>query len=217
MIKPSFVISALLIFVSVSACAQPEITDNSKPEAREYRRNRLIAETKSYGDNIIRIMPFRIMDGDGLGLSVDYEHILGAKKNVGLVLPITFSFSHGSFANSNGRSNVFTYFSPGIKIYPFGQRKLTYAVGPTLMFGYGDKTYYDHSFGFPGGPYTSKSFRFGVIANNYLNIQLSSKFNFGLEWGIGVRYFNQELGDINDQTNYINLTQNVALSFGYRF
>lgn len=187
-------------------------------EQREARRAFRIAEAKQYGDNILRLIPLRSIDGEGVGVGIDYEHIFGAEKNVGLVLPLTINFAeYYDYMSPSQHTATYFYFTPGIKIYPFGQRKVTYAVGPSIMIGLGNVGGYNNYRGYNVSSF--QRFRMGVFANNYLNVQLTPQFNFGVELGLGVRYVDvgTKNGATPDYDNGVQPMQNFALSFGYRF
>lgn len=98
---------------------------------------------------------------------------------------------------------------------------MTYAFGPNFVFGFGsgtvDGSYWDN------GNYITRdrnftNTRFSLLINNYLNVQFTSQFCFGVELGLGARYVNlwkYEYGE--DDRLDILPTGNFALSFGYRF
>lgn len=190
----------------------------------------------NYGTNIVRLSPLTVMD-IGVGFGLSYEKIFGQDGLVGLVLPVYLMLEdrtgNGPFSSYNynyyyddgdTRYNTYVYFNPGLKIYPFGQRKVTYAVGPSLMLGYGGgkQWRYDPSYVYQESVDVTK-LRLGVMVNNYINFQLTKGFNLGLEGGIGVRYIDRETYDsptlFHDvtYTNGINVTGNFSLTLGYRF
>lgn len=177
-----------------------------------------------YDNNILRIAPIAAMD-IGAGFGISYERILG-DGTVGLILPVNLLLQNNNDYN-NGSNNqqyyTYVYFTPGLKIYPFGQRRITYAVGPSLMLGYGGGKDWTQS-NYPFGAYeqTQKTlFRLGFLVNNYLNFQLTRKFNIGMEAGIGMKYIdhvNYSGPSINySENNGFDLTGQFQLTLGYRF
>ena len=110
--------------------------------------------------------------------------------------------------------------SPGVKIYPFGQRKVTYAVGPNVMLGFNkdrDSQYVPTG---TTGYYSSierNSFRLGLIINNYLNFQITSKINLGLNGGLGMRYLDRGTSPSRSYNDGMQVTGEFAFNFGFRF
>jgi hypothetical protein len=176
-----------------------------------------------YGRNILTISPFKALDsGPGLGFS--YERLVGENQYVGIILPVAFIFKEYSvYSSSIDLSNHYytnLYMSPGVKIYPFGQRKVTYAVGPNIMLGFnkdrdsryvptGTTGYYDYE--------ERNSFRLGLIINNYLNFQITSKINLGLNGGLGMRYLDRASSSSNYYNDGMRVTGEFAFNFGFRF
>lgn len=186
-----------------------------------------------YGSNILRLNPITAMD-IGVGFGLSYEKILGSEQKVGLIFPVSmiiqnkenFDYLAGSY--NNARYNTYVYFTPGVKIYPFGQRKVTYAVGPNLMFAYGGGNEYQYRTDAYGGAYLdnvkSTRVRLGLLANNYVNFQITRSFNIGLEGGLGLRYYDKQTfsgsafyagnGDIS---NGFDISGQFSVSLGLRF
>jgi hypothetical protein len=178
-------------------------------------------ENIQYGTNIIIISPFKALDS-GPGLGVSYERLVGPY--VGIIIPVSFMFSERYLYNSatGSQSKYFTniYVSPGVKFYPFGQRKVTYAVGPNAMLGFAKdiRTRYinDGSGGQTVTDIPTKNFRLGLLVNNYLNFQITSKINLGINGGLGVRYFDRSRPNIG-YNDGMQLTGEFAFNFGFRF
>lgn len=182
-----------------------------------------------WGDNIIRINPITALD-IGVGPGISYERIFSADKKMSFILPISLLLQ-SDYDGYYNNANYFTYFyfTPGLKFYPFGQRRVTYAIGPNLMLGYGGgegyRYYYDPNGG--GGSYQRKIqqtvFRFGFLVNNYVNFQITNNFNLGITAGLGVRYLDHEkienldIHSVQIMNNPIELTGQFSFSLGYRF
>lgn len=188
---------------------------------------------KTYGDNIIRFSPVKAMD-IGVGPGISYERIISADKKIGLVLPFSVLLVNENddpyYNNYNNYDDVhyssYFYFTPGVKFYPFGQRTVTYAIGPNLMLGYGGGESNQWSY----DPLTQNSymtpvkkriFRLGILVNNYVNFQVTPVFNIGVSAGLGVRYIDHETQTVNGMETVfnhpINVTGQGTLSIGYRF
>ncbi|MBX9449770.1 MAG: hypothetical protein KL787_08660 [Taibaiella sp.] len=175
----------------------------------------------SYGNNFIRGYLLRLGDDDNIGIGVEYERIVDKQRKVSIVIPFTYSFGSTDGYNfpSNETSNYF-YFNPGLKFYPFGQRKVTYAIGPSLMFGTGKMTgYYDDPNTGIWNYGSMQRTTFGVLANNYLNVQLTQHFCFSADLGLGIAYWTRERYSNIDRTYNIDprFTASFGLGFGYRF
>src|SRR5690554_5457934 len=119
--------------------------------------------------NILRLSPITAMDV-GVGLGLSYERLLGDDQMVGIIIPFSLILQNkywDSRANSANYNSYF-YFTPGIKIYPFGQRRVTYAVGPSMLIAYGGGQ--EGLYGNYGNAiYDKEVFRLGVLINNYVN------------------------------------------------
>jgi hypothetical protein len=204
-----------------------ELARQEKEERRQMRSERQRVDV-NYGTNILRISPITVMDlGVGFGLS--YEKIFGTDQMVGLVLPVYMllndnnnydPFMGSSDMNSN---HTYFYFNPGLKIYPFGQRRVTYAVGPSLLFGTGGGTEWRYNNNTNTNEQTDiTKLRMGMLVNNYVNFQITKGFNLGIELGLGALYIDRETIDrpnvpSHTYNNGINVTGAFSLTLGYRF
>ena len=197
-------------------------------QEREAKKKDKSYERSSYGTNIISISPLSALD-IGIGVGASYEKILGADQNIGIVIPVHLMFEqnndyyyNGYYGYNSNHYNSYFYFTPGIKIYPFGQRKVTYAVGPNLMMGAGGGKQWATDNNGNNYQVTTNKFRFGMLVNNYVNFQFSKSFNMNIQAGLGVRYIDHESESdyINGKDSYsngMNVTGEFAVSLGYRF
>jgi hypothetical protein len=202
------------------------------PAAAQNRVDIPSAKAQGYGANILRIAPITAMDV-GLGFGLGYEYIFGEKQMIGLVLPVSLLFENKNTVDistpyNNPKYNTYVYFTPGIKIYPFGQRKVTYAVGPNLMLGYGGGSEWQPRIDLYGAEYLdavrTMHWRVGLLVNNYVNFQFTRHFNLGIEGGLGMRYLDKVSysgspyyagnGTVN---NGVDITGQFSLTLGYRF
>lgn len=189
-------------------------------------------ELPDYGHHFIRILPFQVMDV-GIGPGISYEQLIGKEKKVGLVFPISvlledqqdyYGYGHNPLGSS--RYATYVYFSPGFKVYTAKEvHAVTYAFGPNLMLGYGgikNKEYVQwddqNYFTFKGD---ESYFSMGVMANNYLNFQLSESFTLGTSLGLGIKYINRRSikNSILPQTinDPIEAVGQWSINIGYRF
>lgn len=185
-----------------------------------------------YGSNVVRLAPVTAMDV-GVGFGLSYEKIFGKEQMVGIVLPVTLLLQNKSSYDYNGSTtqnqyNTYVYFTPGVKFYPFGQRRVTYAVGPNVMLGYGRSNDLQSIIDSYGGVFYTNvktaRFRLGLLINNYVNFQVSKVFNLGLEGGLGMLYMDKAsysgsqyyAGSSN--VNYgFDITGQFSLTLGLRF
>lgn len=187
----------------------------------------------NYGSNIVRLAPITAMD-IGVGFGLSYEKIFGKDQMIGLVLPVTLLLENRnnndfySGAYNENRYNMYVYFTPGIKFYPFGHRKVTYAVGPNLMLGYGGSNQWQthtDAYGYVHlEDVKTTRFRMGFLVNNYVNFQVSKTFNLGLEGGLGMRYYDKTsysgsafYAGNGEYTNGFDITGQFSLTLGLRF
>lgn len=208
-----------LMTTTMTLCtfAQVRETRESKPQLK----NTGAAE---YGSNIISLSPVTLMDYR-LGVGLSYEKIFGPEKKLGLVLPL-YLMTGGQEEPGNryfpGRKTATSFYvAPGFKFYPMGQRKLTFAVGPSLMMSYGREQQNNYYF-YPGSGARATWLRVGVMLNCYINYQVTPRFNIGMEAGVGMRFINRETfsapGMPDAKFNYgLKPTGRFALSMGYRF
>lgn len=215
-------IVAILSLSSFSLFAQQE--DVAPPERKP---------TADYGTNIFRIAPLTALD-IGVGFGLSYEKLLGKDKMVGVIIPLSLILENNDnyYYNDPGSSNnynTYYYFTPGVKIYPFGQRRVTYAIGPSLMLGFGKGegiiSDWDTFGNTVNTSYTKKVFRLGMLINNYVNFQITPGFNLGLEGGIGIRYIDRQnysyespnFPDTKNNNNGFDITGQFSMTLGYRF
>lgn len=186
-----------------------------------------------YGSNIVRLAPITAMD-IGVGFGVSYEKIFGDNQIFGVILPVTLLLENStnnamySGAYNQDQFNTYVYFTPGVKIYPFGQRKVNYSVGPNLMLGYGGGKQWQTVTNLSGAEtqvsVTSTRLRLGLMVNNYVNFQVSRLFNLGLEGGLGMRYYDKTsysgssfYAGNGDFHNGFDITGQFSLTLGLRF
>jgi hypothetical protein len=179
---------------------------------------------EAFGRNMINFSPFKVLDS-GPGIGVNYERIVGTKRLFGITLPLSVTFPDNYiFSSSSGSPNrSMFYFSPGLKIYPFGQRKVTYAVGPNLFTSFGKVRNYVSTYDpvrntYVGEETTRNNFRFGVLVNNYVNFQITPQFQIGLHAGLGSRYIDRETVNVVDyHFNRVQVTGEFNFNLGFRF
>ncbi|WP_353721405.1 hypothetical protein [Dyadobacter sp. 676] len=197
--------------------------ERSADRGRE--QNSPIVQDEEFGKNKIDVSPFKALDS-GPGFGISYERILGKNGYFGLLLPFTITVADSYYfpmGSENSNNEEMYYFSPSLKVYPFGQKRVTYAVGPTLYAGMGKRwnNYTDYD---PATQvYTSREeererFRMGMIVNNYVNFQITKHFQIGLNAGVGPRYIDREkFGSKVYKTRGMEITGEFNFNLGFRF
>lgn len=200
---------ALIVFglLGYTTFAQNSDQESHKEEQKLIWRNK--------GDNFIRFYLLGTQHDGGVSIGLDYERLMDEKGSMGLIVPVYYSFGN-SFMESS--SSGYFYFSPGLKFYPGLQRKVTYAVGPNLLFGKGrySEWFWDGS---SERRHTVDHTIFGVMIKNYLNVNLNSSFNFSMDFGLGVTYINRQKSSTQVTAENLgpSITGSFNLGFGYRF
>lgn len=181
-------------------------------------------EEERYGAHILSVMPVTAMDYR-LGIGLSYEQLLGKAQRVGIILPGTLMLNGyerpGYRYNKNNPHYPAFYFTPGIKIYPFGQRRATYAFGPSFMFCYGkEKNEWYHDYPVEGT--TVSWLKMAAMFSNYANFQVTKWLSLGLEIGLGMRFIDRQRY-LEPGTEEIRTSEKAkpsgrfALSLGCRF
>lgn len=216
MARKFIVLGLALLSLSQVVNAQSANNDNGSRQARP-----------DYGDNILRFNPVTALD-IAAGPGISYEHIFGADKSISVVLPVSLLLDNEDdyYGYDDTHYATYVYFTPGLKFYPFGQRRCTYAIGPNLMLGYGggeqtESKYDPGTQSYHYEQFKSRVFRLGILVNNYFNFQITPTFNIGVEAGLGARYIDHETqtrGGWDYRYNGpITITGQFTLSIGYRF
>lgn len=171
----------------------------------------------NYGRNVISIMPM-VINSSGPGLGFSYEAILGEDQRLGIILPVAATFTNEGeiFFNEYRKFNTI-HISPGLKMYVAGaNRKVSYAIGPLLAFssGKGETTVYKNG---SDMDVEVKRQSLGMIINNYLNFQVGRNFNFGMDGGFGLRYFDKTVGPDIKSTTPMKVMGQFSFRMGARF
>lgn len=174
--------------------------------------------------HILGFAPIQLTE-QGFGFAINYEQGIDKDGIVAFNLPLLTTFNLYNNANYaypqyvndyNTHQDVMFYFCPGLKFYPtsmFG--KLKYSVGPSVVLGAGQETV--NALAYPYSSYmgyeTRDKFMLGVMLTNSLNINPTTNFYLGLDYGLGFTYLNR-LGGENQGMSSIN---QFAFKMGYRF
>ena len=188
-------------------------------------RNSPVVQDEPMGRNKVDFSAFKALDS-GPGFGISYERILDKNGYFGLLLPLTLTISDSYYfpiGSETSNNEEMYYFSPSLKIYPFGQKRVTYAVGPTLYAGAGRRWYNYTDYNPTTQVYTSREeererFRMGMIVNNYVNFQITKHFQIGLNAGVGPRYIDREkFQSTTYKTRGMDITGEFNFNLGFRF
>jgi len=166
---------------------------NGEPRPRMMLRNRILA-----------VSPFEFTE-NGVGLKVSYEEGIDKDGIIAYELPaaLTFNLNHTNLAGN--KEDPMFYLMPGLKFYPTSSYgKIKYALGPSLVLGVGQKTsyYLDNNY----APYytTQSHVHLGMMLNNSINFNPSSRFYMAIEFGFGFNYMDKVAGINQGFTGIIN-------------
>ena len=146
-------------------------------------------------NRILSVSPLQFTD-NGVGLKFGFEQGIDKEGIIAYELPValTFNLNHTNLVGN--KEDPMFYFMPGLKFYPTSSYgKIKYSIGPSLLVAAGQKT----SYGFDnyGATYTTNShLQVGMIINNTLNFNPTSRFYLGLDFGFGFNYLDK-VGGIN--------------------
>jgi hypothetical protein len=178
------------------------------------------------GRNVISLAPFQFTE-NGWGFGASYERTLGHQDYVSFYLPVMFTAGsrhneyHGYYGGGydNGRNRMF-YAMPGIKFYPTHMGKVKYALGPSLVAGFGRRSepmYYGpyYSGTYPGYYYNYEVDRalLGVMVNNSINFNPTPHLHISAEFGLGYSYLDR----VNGYNRYNTFLTQGNFKIGYRF
>jgi hypothetical protein len=186
--------------------------------------NTLVATNpQSYQPNIISVIPFQFTE-NGVGLGTSYERTVDKKGLFAFYIPVMVTFD---VANSNriydyntgnyktGKADAMFYTMPGIKFYParcYG--KIKYAMGASIVIGSGQKSRDITNYG--GLNVTEQvqpHFLSGLMWQNSINVNMSTRLYIGVEAGIGETFINKAGG----VTESNQLLVQGAFKIGCRF
>lgn len=193
-------------------------------QAQGYKRMDKNSEKKQkeiFGKDILAFYPFQVILTNAnqtqpdLTVGVSYERIFN-NEHLSFKLPVFASIQEQYF-----------YIMPTLKIYPFGQGLVRFAVGPQLLFGYGNGSYnitkYDQVNGYYTQEVSGTKKQFGFMINPSLNVTMSKHFYLTVESSLGIIYYDSMPYDNSTYYNASNTNNPVSPAFqlnfglGYRF
>lgn len=177
------------------------------------------AQQRNSPKNNIKFYPLSTFAYGGVGLGIGYERLLDNEGKFGLNLPVYLGLANADNSSTmDVRTNTTFMFSPGLKFYPGGQRRVTYGIGASLFGSWGqDDNYFELSNG-SRMLVTENVIRAGMLVNNSVQFNIGQKFNLGLDLGLGPSYINQfNRSDGFDYSDGIRFMANFGFHLGFRF
>ena len=179
----------------------------------------------SYDPNILRLHPLTVFSDAGyVGFGLAYERILDADGKVGFNLPFSYGMRNSNYSGNYMDTKLNTAFSinPGIKFYPAGQRRVSYALGLSVFVTSATNDRYDYvGVDNNGNPIykdiDGSILQAGMMLNNYVHFSITRKFQAGLELGIGPSYLNRTTENGKTFSSGIQVYPQVGMFVGYRF
>ena len=201
--------------------------DNGWPPRHPFARNRGHSKDKStdakqaYGKNVLSLAPLQFTD-NGLGFSLGYERVLDKNGIIAFTIPLiaTFNLNHGTYydnathTDKNGHQDAMYYVMPGVRLYPGGNGRVRYGVGPSVMYAAGERSSatYDPITGATNYATKSRN-QLGMMLNNSLNINPSAHIHIEFDFGVGFTYLNRIDGLNQGSAGIVQ----GAFKLGYRF
>ena len=221
-------------FIAQSAEAQmprpqrpprPGRTNNSSEETKRMRPELRPFEGAKY-KNTIRVYPLTNFD-HYIGGGISYERLLDQEGRIGFILPISFGVGTSTspfvaqpyFLNGEPNEASALFINPGLKFYPKGQKRVSYALGVSL-FALSGSTYASARTNPPSSFYEKTALlKTGLLVNNYLQFNISNHVNCGMEIGLGPSYLNRITYDNPSLTidQGIKFFGQAAFHIGYKF
>lgn len=230
------VVAYVIISICLSYFPMPKINQMIKTYVYLLALTLGIAQTvlaqdsrTEYGPNILRVNPIGfVTPGAGSGddptssFGLSYERILGKEEQFSIYLPVYIGIKRSNKTSFNNWmddariTNYSVFVNPGIKFYPFGHRIRSYAVGPSLFAISGNDDYYFRSNG--SGRRVDKQYRTaGVLLNHFITINITSKFNLGIELSSGLSLWNRNIHDGKTYNPGTTFVIALGIQAGYRF
>lgn len=170
----------------------------------------------NFARNAIRYHLFDVIYGD---FTFSYERILSSG-TIGIVIPVGFGYAYNSdyFNNSGSWVKNLIYSGLGVNIYPTGQGKWRYFVGPNVRIGYGKQSYWMNYWDENGyWLYEDETYSEGIYTKFYVDNGLIftpvRNFSISTVVSVGVRYFPQAAYSYDAFLP----TASFSVNIGYRF
>lgn len=166
--------------------------------------------------NSIRFSPIGVNEV-GVTVGAEYERYFKNNPKLSFIAPVDVTFRQHDFSWDNDASSpAYVFFRPGFKFYPGStSRPVKYAIGSNLVLGHGKLTKYSYEEWGSNRKYTyNKNTKLGVMVTNYVNFDISRNFTMGINFGLGILYFNETE---NRSNNTGRATVQLGTNFGFKF
>lgn len=162
------------------------------------------------GANLIHIHAFDMVYND---LTFSYERLIKGGK-IGLQVPFGIGYNKVVYYGYGDYSNKF-YSGLNINLYPTGQGKWSFFVGPSIRYGMGKSKFYSWD-EIGNSTEVIKSFYYGKLFVN-LGIMYSPSQSFSISaiGSLGIKYFNESIDTYIDKGIYS--AAHFSINFAYRF
>lgn len=181
-------------------------------------------ETKGQFRNVLRVSPATVFYG-GTGGGLSYERFLDNDRKVSLYLPVSFGMRRYMIGKTSvpagGNDMNYSFmFNPGIRMYPKGQRRVSYAVGASVFVTRGSENGFMQESNGAYNAYAERSeTRMGSLISNSLTVNISKRLNIGLEALVGCSFYSRIGNKTNSEVQREGVSQmtGIILQLGYRF
>lgn len=183
-----------------------------------------VTEMKGQLRNVLRISPATVFYG-GTGGGLSYERFLDDDRKVSVMLPVSFGLRRYMIGSTSVPAqgddlNYSFMFNPGIRMYPKGQRRVSYAIGASVFVTRGSENgFTQESNGAYNAYAESTEMRVGSLISNNLTVNISKRVNIGLEALIGCSFYSRIHNNTTSVTQREAVSQmtGIMLQVGYRF
>lgn len=165
-----------------------------------------------YGRNILSYHLFDFVYQD---FSMSYE-LISKNGKLGYKIPVAIGFGNTDREGPRLFTNTF-YSGFGLNAYIFGQKKVSYFMGPEIHIGIGKDDYYYYDWEYSGTGYDETlEFVYGrLLINNGIAFSPIHNFRLAAVMGLGVRYY--DTGKEYYDDDGFRSTAYFTFSMGLRF
>jgi hypothetical protein len=172
--------------------------------------------SKNFTRNILNYHSFDVFYGD---VTFSYERIIGSGI-VGIQVPVGFGWAYDmDYFNNNDNWVKNLFFSGvGANFYPGGQGKWRYFVGPKILVGYGQQTYWvdiwdEQNNWMYSEEQSNEGMYMKYMVDNGIRFTPMKNFCVAAVLSVGIRYF----PEVADYNNAVMPTGHFSINIGYRF
>lgn len=176
-----------------------------------------LLHTKTTYDFKRNVMAFHVLDLLVNDFTLSYEFINQTGK-LGFQIPLAIGYANNDteigsilpFSGMEGRFKSAFYTGLNLNIYPTGQGKVKYFMGPSIRFGNG----YFETYTYQAGQYRTNTNYVKVLINNGLVISPVPSFSLSALLGLGILYTSEKEPSNED---HLRTTSSLSFNLSYRF